>query len=79
MARPDYYPSDVAFEAAEAKLRAGKRSKSNGAEKTATIDGIEEKPNIRVVAGELGRIVDAAEVALIRANRGLYQRDGAGW
>jgi putative DNA primase/helicase len=42
-----------------------------------TIDGTEEKPNIRVVAGELGRIVDAAEVALIRANRGLYQRDGA--
>jgi hypothetical protein len=41
------------------------------------IDGTEEKPNIRVVAGELGRIVDAAEVALIGANRGLYQRDGA--
>jgi putative DNA primase/helicase len=42
----------------------------------AAIDGIEEKPNIRVVPGELGRIVDEAELALIRANRGLYQRDG---
>ena len=39
------------------------------------IDGIKE-PNIRVVPGELGRIVDEAELALIRANLGLYQRDG---
>ena len=44
--------------------------------KTAMIEGIEEKPNIQVVAGEIGRIVDEAELALIRATRGLYQRDG---
>jgi putative DNA primase/helicase len=34
------------------------------------------RPTIKLVAGEIGRIVDEAELALIKANRGLYQRDG---
>ena len=33
------------------------------------------RPTIRLVAGEIERIVDEAEIALIKANRGLYQRD----
>jgi putative DNA primase/helicase len=33
------------------------------------------RPMIRIVAGEVERIVDEAENALIKANRGLYQRD----
>lgn len=35
-----------------------------------------EMPTIRLVAGELGRIVKEAEDALINADLGLYQRDG---
>jgi len=37
--------------------------------------GADSRPTIRLVAGEIERIVDEAEVALIKANRGLYQRD----
>ena len=33
-------------------------------------------PTIRLVEGDIERIVDEAESALISANRGLYQRDG---
>lgn len=33
------------------------------------------RPTIRVVRGQLGRIVDEIEDALIKADRGLYQRD----
>jgi len=35
----------------------------------------DSRPTIRLVAGEMDRIVDEAEVALLKANRGLYQRD----
>ena len=34
------------------------------------------RPTIRLVEGDIERIVDEAESALIGANRGLYQRDG---
>ena len=36
----------------------------------------DQRPTIRVVAGEIERIVDDAEFALIASDRGLYQRDG---
>jgi hypothetical protein len=39
--------------------------------------GGENRPTIRLAAGETERIVDEAELALIRANRGLYQRDNS--
>ena len=39
--------------------------------------GADSRPTIRLAAGQTGRIVDEAELALINANRaGLYQRDG---
>ena len=34
------------------------------------------RSTIRLVEGEIERIVDEVESALIAANRGLYQRDG---
>jgi putative DNA primase/helicase len=34
------------------------------------------RPTIRIAAGEIERIVDETELALINAGRGLYQRDG---
>jgi putative DNA primase/helicase len=34
------------------------------------------RPAIRIVAGDIEAIVDASEAALIKAERGLYQRDG---
>jgi hypothetical protein len=35
------------------------------------------RPTIRIVAGELSRVVDEAEAALIKAGRPIYQRGGA--
>ena len=55
------------IERAFAKATGGKPPKAG--------DG-DGKPVIRVVAGEIERIVDETELALIKANRGLYQRDG---
>ncbi len=34
------------------------------------------RPTIQIVAGDIERIVDHSERALVAANRGLYQRDG---
>jgi hypothetical protein len=36
----------------------------------------DNRPTIRIAAGEIERIVDETELALIKAGRGLYQRDG---
>ena len=36
----------------------------------------DQRPTIRVIAGEIEQIVDDAERALIASGRGLYQRDG---
>lgn len=38
-------------------------------------DPNDQRPTIRLEAGNIERIVDEAEVALIKADRGLYQRD----
>ena len=46
----------------------GQNSQSPGAN--------DNRPAIRVVAADIERIVDEAEAALIKANRGLYQRGG---
>ena len=43
-------------------------------EKTATSTG--QKPVIRLVAGEISRIIDEIENAVLAANLGLYQRNG---
>ena len=43
---------------------------------TPAIMDIPPKRIIRIVAGEIEKIVDAAERALIDSNRGLFQRDG---
>ena len=66
------------------------RSKTNGAAKdaeppdsgepppppTAKPDEAGSRPTIRLAAGQIKRIVDEAELALIQARCGLYQRDG---
>jgi putative DNA primase/helicase len=39
-------------------------------------DGLDGRPTIRVVAGEIDRVVDDAERALIEADVGVYQRGG---
>ena len=36
----------------------------------------DDRPTIRIVQGEIERMVDEAEAALIRSNRGLYKRAG---
>ena len=46
-----------------------------GAGRPMPVPANDSRPCIRLVAGEIERIVDEAEVALIKANRGLYQRD----
>jgi hypothetical protein len=35
------------------------------------------RPTIRLAANDIERIVDEAEAALIKADRGIYQRDGS--
>jgi putative DNA primase/helicase len=40
------------------------------------VDPNDKRPTIRIVPGEIERIVNEAEAALIKANRGIYQRDG---
>lgn len=46
-----------------------------GAGRPMPVPANDSRPCIRLVAGEIQRFVDEAEVALIKANRGLYQRD----
>lgn len=53
---------------AEESARAPRKRPNGGG------DG-EGLPTIRLAAGEIERIVDKVEIALIQANRGLYQRD----
>jgi putative DNA primase/helicase len=70
MDRPDPdYLSDEELDARE--LGRSKASQRSGA--SITNDG---RPVIQLRANEIERIVNEAEAALIKADRGLYQRDG---
>jgi len=51
------------------------RDKGNGGKARRGNGEDVNRPTIRLVAGEIERIVDEVEIALIQANRGLYQRD----
>jgi hypothetical protein len=49
------------------------KARKRAADRRVAPDG---RPIILLVAGEIGGIVEESEAALIKANRGIYQRDG---
>jgi hypothetical protein len=57
------------FGKASAELKKRKKTKRG-------VDPNDKRPTIRIVPGEIERIVNQAETALIKANRGIYQRNG---
>ena len=70
--RPDYWPHDRPWPPDGGAGNDKGRGRGKGDD--GPLDPGEQKPTIEIRPGEIGRIVDQVEAALIAANRGLYRR-----
>lgn len=74
--KPDYL-SDAEWDAwsrSHGPNGVGKAKRGKAGASLGPLDSGEQKPTIEIRVGEIGRVVDQVEAALIAANRGLYRR-----